>query len=190
MSAEADVAGGRTEPTATVAAALVVAYAAVAVAGMASRAPDALVVLASVVLAAGLLSASVIDAMSYRLPDPINATLAIAGLVFGALSGWALAAQLASGAIGFAALWIVGEAYRRLRGRDGIGLGDAKLLGVAGIWLGVEALPTVLLAAAVGALVWVLIRAVLRQTAPGGEWIAFGPFLAGGIWLVWTHGAA
>ena len=42
--------------------------------------------------------------------------------------------------------------YRRLRGRDGIGLGDVKLAGVAGVWLDWWVLPGVIEIAALAAL--------------------------------------
>ncbi len=62
-------------------------------------------------------------------------------------------------------------AYRRLRGREGMGLGDVKLAGVAGIWLDWLSLPIAVEIAALGALVflaWLRIR-TRRATDPLGK---------------------
>ncbi len=45
------------------------------------------------------------------------------------------------------------RAYRRLRGRDGLGLGDAKLLAALGAWLGLSSLPIILVLASCTGLV-------------------------------------
>ncbi len=66
-----------------------------------------------------------------------------------------------------------------MRGRVGLGLGDAKLLAAGGAWLGVALLPDVLLVSALAGLCWAVGRRRSR--------IAFGPFLAGGIWVVWLY---
>ncbi len=69
--------------------------------------------------------------------------------------------------------------YRQLRGRDGLGLGDAKLLAAAGAWLGVESLPWLLLIAALLGLAMALVRAgpLRAETA-----VPFGPPLALSFW--------
>src|SRR5437762_119808 len=46
---------------------------------------------------------------------------------------------------GFAALAVVAWLYRRLRNRDGLGLGDAKLSAAIGAWVAWQGLPTMLL---------------------------------------------
>ena len=78
------------------------------------------------------------------------------------------------------------EAYRRLRGREGIGLGDVKLAGVAGAWLGWIAMP---IAIEIAALAAIAVFAV-RHYAAGRPLDAalkfpFGLFLAPSIWLGW-----
>ena len=64
-----------------------------------------------------------------------------------------------------------------------MGYGDFKLLAALGAWLGWEMLlPIVLLAAAVGAVVGIIILTVQRQSRATP--IAFGPFLAAAGWLM------
>ena len=52
-------------------------------------------------------------------------------------------------AAAFFGLWAL---YRRLRGREGIGLGDVKLAGVAGVWLDWPTIPVAVEIAALAAL--------------------------------------
>ena len=77
--------------------------------------------------------------------------------------------------------------YRRLRGRDGLGLGDAKLLAAAGAWLGLASLPWVVLAAALLGLVLALLRAgpLRAETA-----VPFGPPLALAFWVMFLLASA
>jgi leader peptidase (prepilin peptidase)/N-methyltransferase len=134
-------------------------------------------------LALWLGGAAVIDARRMILPDVLTLPLIPLGLGL----AWHEAPPLADRAIGavagFAVFALLAEGYRRWRGRDGLGLGDAKLLAGAGAWVGWQSLPSVVLIAALSGLVWAL---VLRP--PIDRPIPFGPFLAFGFWLVWRFG--
>lgn len=95
-----------------------------------------------------LVTLAALDMRRFWLPDALTGLLAITGAL-GTLAGFAPGPidRLIGGGAGFASLMTIGWSYRRLRGRDGIGMGDAKLLGAVGLWLGWRALPPVLLAA-------------------------------------------
>ena len=82
----------------------------------------------------------------------------------------------------------IGLAYRRLRGREGIGLGDAKLFAAAGAWLSWTGLPSVLLLAAAAGLAGHLLAARLTGRRLKGRELPFGPYLARALWLVWLYG--
>ncbi|MES2665532.1 MAG: A24 family peptidase [Pseudomonadota bacterium] len=139
---------------------------------------DAVIWAATLILTLALLAIARIDARSLRIPDVISLPLICAGLLLAAAQpGWQ--DHLIGAVVGFAVLGGLGEAYFRRTGREGLGLGDAKLFAAAGAWLGWQALPQVLLIAALGGLAFAALR---RQTAGG---IAFGPWLALGFWLVW-----
>jgi leader peptidase (prepilin peptidase)/N-methyltransferase len=85
---------------------------------------------------------------------------------------------------GYLGFRLLGAVFRRLRGREGLGQGDAKLLAAGGAWVGAWQLPDVLLAAACSALAY-----AFRKGKPdAAERIPFGPFLAAGIWLMWLYG--
>ena len=136
-----------------------------------------------IVLALWLAAASWIDARRLILPDVLTLPLIAAGLALAWLQPPELATRAIGAMAGFAAFALIAELYRRLRGRDGLGLGDAKLLAGAGAWLGWEALPSVVLIGAVAGLVF----ALLKRPAADRP-IPFGPFLALGFWLVWRFG--
>ena len=78
---------------------------------------------------------------------------------------------------GYGVLWTVHQGFRLLTGREGMGYGDFKLLAALGAWLGWQALPAiVLLAALAGATTGIALgvrKRVSRETR-----LPFGPFLA------------
>jgi leader peptidase (prepilin peptidase) / N-methyltransferase len=140
-----------------------------------------------------LLALALIDARHYLLPDSLTLPLALAGLGAAALGGLPGDVALAESALGivsgFLALWLVGLAYRRLRGRTGIGLGDAKLLAASGAWVGWAGLPGVVLLAALSGLVGALALALIRRRRLSAITpVPFGVHLALGLWLVVLYG--
>ncbi|MDZ4761779.1 MAG: A24 family peptidase [Alphaproteobacteria bacterium] len=145
---------------------------------------------ASILLAFALAWASVVDFDRFILPDALTLGLVVAGLALASTLGSLTLLHHVIGAVaGYAVLALVAFAYRRWRGREGLGRGDAKLLAAAGAWLGWAALPQILLMASVGAMGWVLAGVLARRRFNGSDPIAFGPFIALGFWLAWTFGA-
>ncbi len=137
----------------------------------------------------GLLLLSLIDRHSFWLPDLFTMPLAAAGLICAALQGGdTLIASALGAALGYAMLAGVAWFYRRVRGREGLGLGDAKLMAVAGAWVGWQGLPMVLLAGSVAALAVVAVMALRRGRLDWQAPLPFGPFLAVGLWLVFLYG--
>lgn len=143
---------------------------------------------ASCVLGWTLLALAIIDWRHLVLRDELTLPLIPAGLLAAWLVDEELLADHLLGALaGFLALWLVREAYWRLRGREGLGLGDAKLLAAAGAWLSWSGLPGVLLVAAVLALAWVTLRWLRGARLEAGDAIAFGPHLCAATWIVWLY---
>lgn len=144
----------------------------------------------SALLAVVLAALSAIDLATFRLPDALTLPLIAAGPVLAWALGWDDALwRLGAAAAGYVFLYAAAAAYRWARGREGLGLGDAKLLAAAGAWLGIEALPTVMLYATSTALTGVITAMLMGYRVGGASHVPFGPFLALGFWLVWLYGS-
>jgi leader peptidase (prepilin peptidase) / N-methyltransferase len=144
---------------------------------------------ASLALGWTLLTLAAIDLRHYWLPDRLTLPLIPAGLLVAWLIDPARLIDHAIGALaGFLAFAGIAWAYRRLRRRAGLGLGDAKLLAAAGAWLGWPALPGLVVVAAAAALAVALVRAAFGERLAGATRIAFGPYLAAAFWLLWLYG--
>lgn len=136
-----------------------------------------------------LLALAWIDARNWLLPDVLTLPLVLAGLAAAALFvPETLFARALGAALGYASMRAVAWIYKKTRSGDGLGGGDAKLFAAAGAWVGALALPSVILVAALSALLAAaLLRlAGVRLTARSA--IPFGPFLALALWLVWLLG--
>jgi len=150
--------------------------------------PAGWILAASLGLGFALLTLAAIDVIALRLPDALTLPTAVAGLAVSAiLPGSPVLDHLLGAAIGYGALAGLAFAYRRVRRREGIGLGDAKLLGAAGAWLGWRPLPSVVLIACAIAFAWIAVLGLFGRWRAGRR-IAFGAPLAMGFWIVWLHG--
>lgn len=157
------------------------------------------------VLCALLVVLMVTDMRERILPDKVNLTGAVIGLVFSLLtpvadgSAMALAARwfafpppaavlsfadaLLGAAAGYGFLWIVSEGYFRLRGREGMGLGDVKLMGMVGTFMGLKAtLLTILAGALLGSVIGTSFMLMRRKDSQYE--LPFGTFLGAAALLV------
>jgi len=146
-----------------------------------------------------LLVLSAIDLDHMRLPNPIVGALAVIGLVgvvtsqlssvtvapilaapdsgpFSSPLAWALLGV----AVGAGMPALIALAYRALRGKRGLGMGDVKLLGALGFFLGPYVALTLFLGSLIGAVAGVL---AARRGSLGTTKIPFGPALAAGAVL-------
>lgn len=136
-----------------------------------------------------LLALAAADWRTYLLPDPLVLAVAAGGVAATALlMPEALLDHIGGAVAGFLVFWAAAALYRRWRGRDGLGLGDAKLLGALGAWVSWEGLPSTVLIAAATALLAALLQGLRRGRLGGGDRLPFGPFLALGGWIVWLYG--
>ena len=98
---------------------------------------------------------AVTDLRTRLLPNEMVLGFATLGIVFHLTT---LAAYLsvteiiAGGAVGFGSLYIVRAVANRFYGTDALGLGDVKLIGAAGLWLGPDMVMVALMAGAVAGL--------------------------------------
>ncbi len=132
-------------------------------------------------LSATLVALAFIDLDTQFLPDDLTLPLLWAGIVSAAL-GWlpvTLGASVGGVVAGYLSLWFVFHAYRLIRGKEGMGAGDFKLLAALGAWLGWALIPSIiLLSSAVGAIVGIGLIVFRRHDRDVP--IPFGPYLAGG----------
>ena len=125
-----------------------------------------------------LLVLTCIDFDTQLLPDNLTVPLLWAGLV---VNVWAPFAPLESAVIGAVAgyllLWTIYWLFKLIRGKEGMGYGDFKLLAALGAWLGWQMLPViVLLSSVVGAAIGISL--VVFKGRDHNIPMAFGPFLA------------
>lgn len=155
------------------------ATAACAVGALAVFGPSAAAI-AAFALCAALIATSTIDLEHQLLPDSLTLPLLWAGLIVNLGGTFATLHDAVIGAIaGYLTLWCVYWVFRLLRGVEGMGYGDFKLLAALGAWLGWAALPQIVVIAAVaGALVGLV--ATWSRKRRFDEPLPFGPYLAAG----------
>ena len=142
-------------------------------------------------LAMLMIAIAAIDARHFIIPDELN----IAALVLAFTNVAIFSNETATEAIPFAivrgaalSLVFLGLriAYRKLRKREGLGLGDVKLAGVAGAWLSWQTIPIAVDLAALPALAAYSMRCLTSERGfrTTGR-LPFGLFFAPAIWLGW-----
>ena len=167
---------------------LAIELAALAVAAIAAAVlPDPATLWCGCVLGWTLLALAWIDYQAFILPDVLTLPLVLAGL---AVTYWldpeTLTAHAAAAALAYLLFRGVAWVYRRLRGRDGLGEGDAKLMAAAGAWVGVTALSGVLLGGALLTLAVASVDALRRgEGLRATTRLPFGPGLCVALWVVW-----
>ena len=145
--------------------------------------------LATCVLGWLLVANATCDVLVFRLPDIFTYPLIAAGFAVAlGFNDGRLADQLIGAVAGFAILAALAWVYERLRHRQGLGLGDAKLAAAAGAWLGWQALPSVILVAATAGIAWAGVAYLLRGRTGLDERVPFGVPLALAFWLTWLYG--
>lgn len=139
-----------------------------------------------------MLVIAVIDWRHFVIPNALSAVGLSLAMVYAAIQG--PGTMLAS--IGLAVmravtftvvLLAIRYAFQRIRDREGIGLGDVKLAGVAGAWLDWSVMPVSIEIAACAALSTYLFRQLaLGQPAQATTRLPFGTFFAPAIWACWV----
>ena len=126
-----------------------------------------------------LLVLSLIDLEHYILPNVITLPGVVLGVAATFLPGWPLSPleSILSALGGYVALAIFGMSYQKLRGVEGLGQGDWKMVAMLGAFLGWRgAVLTVLFASVVGTLVG-LAAALWQRTSLRQQRVPLGTFL-------------
>jgi leader peptidase (prepilin peptidase)/N-methyltransferase len=133
-----------------------------------------------------LLLIAALDVEHHWLPDRLTLPLIPLGLV----AAWAgygppLDERLIGAVLGWGVLFLIAAAYRRLRGREGMGGGDPKLLAALGAWVGAMQLPFVLLGAGLLGLAAALLMRLRGEPVTGSSRLPLGALMAVTAWPVW-----
>jgi leader peptidase (prepilin peptidase)/N-methyltransferase len=127
-----------------------------------------------------------IDLEHQLLPNVITLPGIIVGFLFSlfAAPGWM--ASLIGILIGGGALWLIAEAYYRIRHEEGLGMGDVKMLAMIGAFLGwQQTLMTLMLASLSGSVIGVGLiasrRGGMKHALPFGTFLALGAAAAAAV---------
>jgi leader peptidase (prepilin peptidase)/N-methyltransferase len=134
--------------------------------------------IAACVLLWSLLALTMIDFDTQLLPDSITLPLLWTGLIANLWQTFASLPDAVIGALaGYLSLWTIYWLFKLIRGKEGMGYGDFKLLAALGAWLGWQLLPViVLLSSVVGA--GIGISLIVFKGRDHSVPLAFGPYLA------------
>jgi prepilin signal peptidase PulO-like enzyme (type II secretory pathway) len=137
------------------------------------------------VLAIPCIWLSLTDLADFTIPDTASLIIAATGLA----GQWIfhpadIGPIILVGTLITAVFWGAGALHYHMRGREGLGIGDAKLMGAGVLCVGPVAIWWVVLIAALGGIVAALIGRMRRPGPQTG--IPFGPFLAYAIYIVFV----
>ena len=154
--------------------------------------PDRLLLLAYAPFCLALVALTAIDLEHRLLPDAITIPGTFLGLILSLVLPRLSFPDAAAGALVGAALFYgIGRLYEKWAGRRGLGGGDVKMMAMIGAFLGLGALPIVILVSAGLGTLAGLIRILVQGPGPRGQWrtisLPYGPFLAAGAccYLFW-----
>jgi leader peptidase (prepilin peptidase)/N-methyltransferase len=127
-----------------------------------------------------LLRLSWIDFKVLLLPDRLTLSLMWIGLLCNAYGIFVTPSEAILGAaLGYVSFFSISRIYFYVRKKEGLGQGDAKLLGAIGAWLGWQVLPEVTLIAALLNLLWALFLSIYQsRESLKQHCFPFGPALA------------
>lgn len=136
----------------------------------------------------GLITLSFIDIQHQFLPDVITYCLLWIGLLLSLNHYFVSPVDAILGAIaGYLFLWCIAKIYLLLRKKEGMGLGDCKMLAMIGAWVGLNGLVSVLLIASFIGLIINLVLVLFKKSQYENP-ISFGPYLAIGGWCTAVYG--
>jgi leader peptidase (prepilin peptidase) / N-methyltransferase len=133
--------------------------------------------------ASALIVLFAIDLEHQILPNAITLPGIVAGLILSVVLPPGVFDAVLGVLIGGGVLWLIGEAYYRYSGQEGMGGGDVKMLAMVGAFLGwKQVLVTLVVSSVTGSLLGLLLilsrRGSLKQALPFGTFIAIGALLA------------
>jgi leader peptidase (prepilin peptidase)/N-methyltransferase len=133
--------------------------------------------------ACALIALFAIDLEHKLLPDAITLPGVAAGLIFSLVLPPGVVNALIGALVGGGVLWLIGEAYYRFSGQEGMGGGDVKMLAMVGAFLGWKlVIVTLFLSSILGSLIGMAViatrRGGMKYALPYGTFIALGALVA------------
>jgi leader peptidase (prepilin peptidase)/N-methyltransferase len=124
-----------------------------------------------------------IDLEHHLLPNVITLPSIAIGLISSAVLPPGFVDALIGAALGGGVLWLIGEAYYRYSGQEGMGGGDVKMLAMIGAFLGWKlVLVTLVLSSVIGSVVGLFVillkRGGMKYALPFGTFLAFAALVA------------
>jgi leader peptidase (prepilin peptidase) / N-methyltransferase len=124
-----------------------------------------------------------IDLEHHLLPNVITLPAIAIGLISSAVLPPGIADALIGVVIGGGVLWLIGEAYYRYSGQEGMGGGDVKMLAMIGAFLGWKlVLVTLVLSSVAGSVIGLFVilikRGGMKYALPYGTFLALGALVA------------
>ena len=123
-----------------------------------------------------------IDLKHYIIPDSLNFSLILIGIIKNFTTqdllkfNYDLADSLLGGTLGYLIIWLIILIYKRIRNKEAMGLGDAKLLSAFGFFLGFKAVFPIIFIASLTGLIYVL-PFLINNKKNLQNIIPFGPFI-------------
>jgi leader peptidase (prepilin peptidase)/N-methyltransferase len=141
------------------------------------------ILLPRLVLACAMIVLFAIDLEHHLLPDVITLPGVVLGLIFAISFPPGVVVSLLGILLGGGSLWLIGEAYYRYAGQEGMGGGDVKMLAMIGAFLGWKlVLVTLVFSSIAGALAGLVViasrRGDLRYALPYGTFLALAALVA------------
>lgn len=135
-----------------------------------------------------IITLSVIDIRHQFLPDTMTLSLLWVGLILSTQTLFIASTQAIFGALfGYLFLFLIAKSYILIRKKEGMGLGDCKMLGMIGAWVGVMSLLNVLLLSAFLALIVSVILIIFKKHTHQNP-IPYGPFIGIAGWCTMMYG--
>jgi leader peptidase (prepilin peptidase)/N-methyltransferase len=141
------------------------------------------------VFAWAMIALFVIDLQHKILPNVITLPGIAVGVLANALAGPGWVASLIGAAVGAGILFAIAEVYYRVRHEEGLGMGDVKMLGMIGAFLGWKlVLVTLVLSSFLGSIVGIGVLIAKKESLKYA--LPFGTFLAAGALVAAVGGDA
>jgi leader peptidase (prepilin peptidase)/N-methyltransferase len=141
------------------------------------------------VFAWAMIALFVIDLQHKILPNVITLPGIVVGVLANALAGPGWVASLIGAAVGAGILFAIAEVYYRVRHEEGLGMGDVKMLGMIGAFLGWKlVLVTLVLSSFLGSIVGIGVLIAKKESLKYA--LPFGTFLAAGALVAAVGGDA